>query len=93
MTITIRSWLVIAYAVTAVAQFGFNHTQYGGSPAVYPSPQISGTGGWHKALEKARAFVAALTIEEKAQMVTGTSFLHMSATSDESWIANRLPVD
>ncbi|EPE29989.1 (Trans)glycosidase [Glarea lozoyensis ATCC 20868] len=46
-------------------------TQYNSSEPVYPSPQIVGTIGWEVALEKARAFVAQLTPEEKADMVTG----------------------
>ncbi|KAJ4363052.1 hypothetical protein N0V83_010170 [Neocucurbitaria cava] len=46
-------------------------TEYGSSPPVYPSPNITGVGGWEDALEKAKAFVAQLTIEEKADMVTG----------------------
>lgn len=33
--------------------------------------QIVGTAGYEDALEKARAFVAQLTLEEKADMVTG----------------------
>lgn len=32
---------------------------------------ITGTGGWQDALAKAQAFVDELTLEEKAQMVTG----------------------
>jgi beta-glucosidase len=32
---------------------------------------ITGTGGWEMGLKKAKAFVAQLTIEEKADMVTG----------------------
>lgn len=47
-------------------------TQYGSSPPVYPSPNITGTGGWSEALVKAQAFVAQLTLEEKSDMVTGT---------------------
>ncbi|TID05079.1 putative beta-glucosidase G [Colletotrichum higginsianum] len=43
---------------------------YGHSEAVYPSPKINGN-GWEDALAKARAFVAELTVEEKADMVTG----------------------
>lgn len=31
----------------------------------------TGVGGWEDALEKAKAFVAELTLEEKAYMVTG----------------------
>ncbi|KAI4930015.1 hypothetical protein J4E85_004638 [Alternaria conjuncta] len=46
-------------------------TEYGSSPAVYPSPNITGAGGWEMGLEKAKAFVAQLTLEEKADMVTG----------------------
>ncbi|CAN8102863.1 unnamed protein product [Discula destructiva] len=46
-------------------------TQYGGSEPVYPSPNITGAGGWEDALAKAQAFVDELTTEEKANMVTG----------------------
>ncbi|KFA68987.1 hypothetical protein S40285_08855 [Stachybotrys chlorohalonatus IBT 40285] len=45
---------------------------YGHVPPVYPSPNATGTGGWDEALVKARDFVAQLTLEEKADMVTGT---------------------
>ncbi|KAI6784988.1 uncharacterized protein J7T54_008082 [Emericellopsis cladophorae] len=45
---------------------------YGHSPAVYPSPNATGTGGWEEAVAKARDFVSQLTLEEKADMVTGT---------------------
>ncbi|SMR54656.1 unnamed protein product [Zymoseptoria tritici ST99CH_1E4] len=44
---------------------------YGNSPAVLPSPNATGVGGWEDALEKAKAFVSQLTLEEKAFMVTG----------------------
>ncbi|KAF2847011.1 glycoside hydrolase family 3 protein [Plenodomus tracheiphilus IPT5] len=46
-------------------------TEYGSSPPVYPSPNITGAGGWEEALQKAKDWVAQLTIEEKADMVTG----------------------
>ncbi|KAF2004117.1 glycoside hydrolase family 3 protein [Amniculicola lignicola CBS 123094] len=45
--------------------------QYGHSPAVLPSPNATGVGGWEAALVRAQAFVAQLTLEEKAYMVTG----------------------
>ncbi|KAI1863426.1 hypothetical protein JX265_008820 [Neoarthrinium moseri] len=45
--------------------------QYGHSPAVFPSPNANGAGGWEAALAKAKAFVAQLTLEEKSDMVTG----------------------
>ncbi|KAI6337779.1 hypothetical protein MCOR28_008321 [Pyricularia oryzae] len=47
--------------------------QYGHSPAVYPSPNITGAGGWENALQKARDFVSQLTVEEKAVLVTGSA--------------------
>ncbi|KAK8085760.1 beta-glucosidase G [Apiospora hydei] len=46
---------------------------YGHSPAVYPSPKISGNGGWKDAMAKAQDFVSQLTPEEKADMVTGAA--------------------
>ncbi|KAF2686783.1 glycoside hydrolase family 3 protein [Lentithecium fluviatile CBS 122367] len=64
------AWL--ALATGSAAQFGIKHTQYDTSPPVYPSPNIKGVGGWEAALEKAKAFVAHLSLEEKAEMVTGT---------------------
>ncbi|CAI6332454.1 unnamed protein product [Periconia digitata] len=62
----------LALAATSNAQFGIKHTQYETSPPVYPSPNITGIGGWEAALEKARGFLAELSLEEKSQMVTGT---------------------
>ncbi|KAF2658662.1 glycoside hydrolase family 3 protein [Lophiostoma macrostomum CBS 122681] len=44
---------------------------YGHSPSVLPAPNATGNGGWEDALAKAREFVAQLTLEEKADMVTG----------------------
>ncbi|KAK7415694.1 hypothetical protein QQX98_005729 [Neonectria punicea] len=44
---------------------------YGHSPAVLPSPNATGT-NWETAFEKAKQFVALLTLSEKADMVTGT---------------------
>ncbi|KAH9895343.1 putative beta-glucosidase G [Xylariomycetidae sp. FL2044] len=44
---------------------------YGHSPSVLPSPNATGAGGWEEALAKAREFVDQLTLEEKADMVTG----------------------
>jgi beta-glucosidase len=64
------TWLGLVAAATA--QFDFVHTQYDTSPPVYPSPEISGAGGWDAALERARTFLAELTLEEKSSMVTGT---------------------
>jgi len=71
----IRALFLVACATVVGAQFQVKHTQYGTSPRVYPSPRTCGAGGWEAALEKAQAFVAELTVEEKAQMVTGTQCL------------------
>ncbi|KAK4625612.1 putative beta-glucosidase G [Fulvia fulva] len=49
----------------------WNHEDYTTSPPVYPSPNITGK-SWETALEKAKAWVAQLTLEEKSQLVTGT---------------------
>ncbi|KAF7597152.1 hypothetical protein BBP40_009490 [Aspergillus hancockii] len=45
---------------------------YGHVPPTYPSPNITGTGGWEQAVIRAKEFVSQLTVEEKADMVTGT---------------------
>ncbi|KAI6473218.1 hypothetical protein MCOR16_006241 [Pyricularia oryzae] len=66
------SLALLACAELSKAQFGVKYDQYGGSPAVYPSPHTSGAGGWEDALGKAKDFVGKLTPEEKASMVTGT---------------------
>ena len=50
----------------------WNHEDYTTSPPVYPSPNITGGGGWEAALEKAKNWVAQLTTDEKALLVTGT---------------------
>ncbi|KAJ5298613.1 uncharacterized protein N7443_006733 [Penicillium atrosanguineum] len=44
---------------------------YGHSPAVLPSPNMTGNGGWETAMKKAKRFVNKLTLEEKSWMATG----------------------
>ncbi|KAJ5408302.1 Glycoside hydrolase family 3 [Penicillium cosmopolitanum] len=44
---------------------------YGHSPAVLPSPNATGSGDWDEAFAKAQKFVAQLTVDEKADMITG----------------------
>ncbi|KAF2710089.1 glycoside hydrolase family 3 protein [Pleomassaria siparia CBS 279.74] len=61
-------WLAYTTALVAAEKY----SQYGGSPPVYPSPNITGIGGWEDALKRAKDFVNELTLEEKAGMVTGT---------------------
>ncbi|EXJ65900.1 beta-glucosidase [Cladophialophora psammophila CBS 110553] len=56
---------LLALTAQGVAQ------DYGTSPPVYPSPPSTGI-GWEVAFTQAQAFVSNLTLEEKAQLVTGT---------------------
>ncbi|KAI5202615.1 hypothetical protein E4T39_04702 [Aureobasidium subglaciale] len=69
-----------AYDVTQRDASAFSYIQplnttilgsYGHSPAVLPSPNATGVGGWEDAAARAKAFVAQLTLEEKSKMVTG----------------------
>ncbi|KAG2420488.1 beta-glucosidase [Aspergillus terreus] len=46
---------------------------YGQSPPVYPSPEGNGTGSWAAAYQKAKAFVAQLTPEEKVNLTAGVT--------------------
>lgn len=40
----------------------------------YPSPNITGIGGWDVAIKKAKNFVSQLTLEEKVSICTGNGF-------------------
>ncbi|KAJ5110220.1 Glycoside hydrolase family 3 [Penicillium argentinense] len=44
---------------------------YGHSPAIYPSPNATSSINWEEAFARAQEFVAKLTVDEKADMVTG----------------------
>ena len=44
---------------------------YGRSPPVYPSLQMSGTGGWAESYEFARQFVSQMTNAEKENLTYG----------------------
>ncbi|OQE27008.1 hypothetical protein PENFLA_c006G08262 [Penicillium flavigenum] len=44
---------------------------YGQSPPIYPSPEISGTGGWNEAFSKAQALVLQMTLEERTSLTGG----------------------
>ncbi|KAH0137050.1 hypothetical protein KCU67_g15875, partial [Aureobasidium melanogenum] len=67
----------IAVALAAIGLAGaqnssWNHNLFTSSPPVYPSPETAGI-GWETALAQAEAFLANLTLEEKAGLVTGSS--------------------
>jgi len=49
----------------------WDHSEYESSPPVYPTPNATGL-GWDGAFQKAANFVNQLTLEEKAELVTGT---------------------
>ena len=63
--------LVFSLVAVANAQNGFDGGPYFTSAEVYPSPNITGAGGWETALAKANDFVAQLNLTEKVYMVTG----------------------
>lgn len=46
---------------------------YGDSPAVYPSPNITGVGSWTESLSRAQAMVSNMTLDEKISLTAGTS--------------------
>ncbi|KAJ5505363.1 Glycoside hydrolase superfamily [Penicillium expansum] len=48
-------------------------TFYGQSPPVYPSPEGTGAGDWASAYQKAKAFVAKLSDDEKVNLTAGVS--------------------
>lgn len=45
------------------------------SPPYYPSPWVSGQGGWEDAYSKARQFVSKLTLDEKVNLTTGVGWM------------------
>ncbi|KAJ7451239.1 glycoside hydrolase superfamily [Mycena galericulata] len=45
------------------------------SPIVLPAPPVQGTADWASAVQRARAFVAGLTLEEKINITTGVDVL------------------
>ncbi|KAH0288274.1 hypothetical protein M436DRAFT_73552 [Aureobasidium namibiae CBS 147.97] len=67
----------IAVALAAIGLAGaqnssWDHNLFTSSPPVYPSPETAGI-GWETALAQAEAFLANLTLEEKAGIVTGSA--------------------
>ncbi|KAJ9101092.1 hypothetical protein QFC21_003310 [Naganishia friedmannii] len=44
------------------------------SPPFYPTPETRGQGNWTYAVDKARTFVASLTLEEKVNLTTGVGW-------------------
>lgn len=62
---------------------------YGQSPPVYPSPQVSGRGGWDEALSNAQAMVSQMSLEEKVN-ITGGYESKTTACSGSVPAVNRL---
>lgn len=46
---------------------------YGQSPPFYPTPQVSGIGGWTQYVDQARSLVSQMTLEEKVMMTGGVA--------------------
>ncbi|KAK7522972.1 glycoside hydrolase family 3 protein [Phyllosticta citriasiana] len=71
----VAALLIGAVASVEGAQ-DWDHSLFTTSPPVYPSPNMTGVdaaalSGWSAALEKAEAFIAKLTVEEKVVFTTG----------------------
>jgi beta-glucosidase len=65
----------LCLAVRTVCAVNVTNDSYffGQSPAVFPSPAIADNGPWAEAVQKARAFVSQLTLEEKMNLTCGTT--------------------
>lgn len=57
---------------------------YGQSPPVYPTPNMTGAGGWGHALSKAQDLVARMSLEEKISITAGV-------TNDTSGCGGNIP--
>lgn len=64
--------LVLAISFMGGVSAAWDPSLYTTSPAVLPSPNVTGT-GWEDAFAKAQDFLAELTLEEKTALITGTS--------------------
>ncbi|KAJ7612270.1 glycoside hydrolase superfamily [Roridomyces roridus] len=73
--VLVASRIVLADVTTGVpdaAPRGFEDWE---SPIVLPSPPVQGTDDWASAVDRARAFVAMLTLAEKINITTGIDVL------------------
>ncbi|KAG2169447.1 hypothetical protein VTO58DRAFT_101487 [Aureobasidium pullulans] len=61
---------------TTLILFPERYYSYGRSPDVYPSPQGQGSGDWSQAYSQAKALVAQMTVQEKANITLGSSETH-----------------
>jgi beta-glucosidase len=61
---------------TTIILFPERYYSYGRSPPVYPSPQGQGSGDWSQAYSQAKALVAQMTVQEKANITLGSSETH-----------------
>lgn len=53
-------------------------TKFGqSSPPFYPSPWMNGEGDWVDAYHKAREFVSQMTLVEKVNLTTGSTYHHL----------------
>ncbi|KAF2759088.1 avenacinase [Pseudovirgaria hyperparasitica] len=57
----------------ALGNAEWDSSLYASSDSFYPSPKISGSGGWEESLSKAQTWVSNLTLAEKVGLVTGSS--------------------
>lgn len=73
--------LPLSWALVALGQRDYQNVDpnlfYPREPVTrysFPSPNMTGMGGWDVAVARARRFVAELTIEEKVSICTGNGF-------------------
>ncbi|KAJ7138341.1 beta-glucosidase [Mycena epipterygia] len=66
--LTIRTLSDVTTGIPDAAPPGFEEWE---SPIVLPAPPVAGTADWASAVQKARAFVKGLSLEEKVNITTG----------------------
>ncbi|KAJ5727691.1 beta-glucosidase M [Penicillium malachiteum] len=67
--------LALAFSTVSVAEDVITSDSYfyGDSPPVYPTPEGTGAGDWKSAYQKAKAFVAKLSDDEKVNLTAGVT--------------------
>jgi beta-glucosidase len=63
--------VVDAQSESAIAANLEHFWSYGRSPPVYPTPQMSGSGGWEQAYEFAKNLVSQMSNDEKNNITYG----------------------
>lgn len=70
--LTTRTLSDVTTGIPDAAPPGFEEWE---SPIILPAPPVAGTADWASAVQRARAFVAGLTLEEKVNVTTGVDIM------------------